>query len=80
MTEKSRGAGEKPDGGESVAMLKARSLEALAEWNTPDTTTLVVTHAGVIKMALAKSAAATDHNQTINYGCFEILTEVRSAE
>lgn len=68
----------RPHGGESVAMLKARSLEALAEWNSPDATTLVVTHAGVIKMVLAKSPAATDHNQTIDYGCFEILTEVRT--
>ena len=70
----------RPHGGESVAMLKARSLEALAELNHDNEATLVVTHAGVIKMALAKSPAASDHNQTINYGCFEILTDVRTPE
>ena len=52
----------RPHGGESVAMLAARTAEALAACRAPAGAPLVVTHAGPIRAALG------DWNRAIAYG------------
>ena len=58
----------RPHGGESVAMLRARTHEALAEWRRPGQHILVVTHLGVIKTALAKGTATEDFSINVSFG------------
>jgi alpha-ribazole phosphatase len=60
----------RPHGGESVAMLTARVREALAEWDDHQSHALIVTHAGVIKAALATEATAQGYNTNIGFGRF----------
>ncbi|MEM7662090.1 MAG: alpha-ribazole phosphatase [Pseudomonadota bacterium] len=63
----------RPHGGESVAMLRARALAALADWRTSGQTTLIVTHAGVIRAALATGDTAKHFNAKIAFGGFVTL-------
>ncbi|KCZ56633.1 alpha-ribazole phosphatase [Hyphomonas chukchiensis] len=65
----------RPHGGESVAMLTARVRAALAEWQTSESHALIVTHAGVIKAALAKEATSQGYNTNIGFGHFITLRE-----
>ena len=65
----------RPHGGESVAMLRARTLEALGEYRRRKDNTLIVTHAGVIKAALASDETADSHATTLGFGCFVTLTD-----
>ena len=58
----------RPHGGESVAMLRARTHEALAAWRQPEQHILVVTHLGVIKTALAKGTATEDFAINVSFG------------
>ena len=57
-----------PHGGESVAELKARVDEAVDEIRSTDRPTVIVTHAGVIRAALAKGEQAHHFQTEINFG------------
>ena len=58
----------RPHGGESVAELKARVDAALAEIRERETSTLIVTHAGVIRAALAQGTDASHFQTQIDFG------------
>lgn len=64
----------RPHGGESVAILTTRVRAALAEWHNHQGHALIVTHAGVIKAALATEATAQGYNTTIGFGRFVTLS------
>ncbi|MEM9179274.1 MAG: alpha-ribazole phosphatase [Pseudomonadota bacterium] len=57
-----------PHGGETVARLQARVRQALKPWQTLEQTTLCVTHAGVIRAALATGDSADDFDTSIDFG------------
>lgn len=59
-------AGARPHGGESVAMLYARAKAALADYREDDS--LLVTHSGVIKCALARSVSASELSTQVAFG------------
>ena len=63
----------RPHGGESVADLRERTAAAIRELQIMRGRTLVVTHAGVIKAALAAGETAEDHNTQIEFGGFVTL-------
>lgn len=63
----------RPHGGESVAMLRARTLEALAELKNTGDQHLIVTHAGVIRAAVATGDTTADYGATIGFGRFVTL-------
>ena len=63
----------RPHGGESVAMLAARTQEAIVELGNTQKHVLIVTHAGVIKAALAAGSTTADYSATISYGGFVTL-------
>ncbi|WP_084396616.1 alpha-ribazole phosphatase family protein [Henriciella aquimarina] len=65
----------RPHGGESVAMLRKRTLEALEEYRSLDGHTLIVTHAGVIKAALAADETAESHAASIGFSGFVTLID-----
>ena len=58
----------RPHGGESVAMLRDRSMTALKGWQARYNQPLIVTHAGVIKAALSKGETAEDFATKIDFG------------
>ena len=58
----------RPHGGETVAMLHARTLAAVETWNQTDRTGLLVTHAGVIRAALARGETSSDFQTAIDFG------------
>lgn len=58
----------RPHGGETVATLRARTRRALSRWASADETTLFVTHAGVIRAALATGDTGEDFNTQIEFG------------
>lgn len=60
--------GANPHGGERVADLAARSRAALVEAARGDTPALVVTHAGVIKSALAQSRGMEGWRAELHFG------------
>lgn len=62
----------RPHGGESVAQLQARTRLALAEHGARPGLHLIVTHAGVIKAALATGPRAEDWPPSLAFG--EIVT------
>jgi len=62
----------RPHGGESVAMLRERTLDALKDRERSDASILVVTHAGVIKSAVSDGDDADAFNMSIGFG--EMLT------
>jgi len=66
-----------PHGGESVAMLRARVSMALSDLRRLDDDSLVVTHAGVIKVALATDDTAESHAGSIGFGSFVTLDNWR---
>ena len=55
-------------GGESVAMLRVRTLEAIVEFRASGDTYLVVTHAGVIKAALSDGDKADNFSTQAEFG------------
>ncbi|MEM1086466.1 MAG: alpha-ribazole phosphatase family protein [Pseudomonadota bacterium] len=57
-----------PHGGESVAMLRDRTCEALRDISGENKPTLIVTHSGVIRAALAKGDRSEDFNASIDFG------------
>ena len=60
--------GASPHGGERVADLAARSREALREAAQGANPALVVTHAGVIKAALAQSRGSAGWREELRFG------------
>lgn len=58
----------RPHGGESVAMLRARTIEALADCRNRGGTHIVVCHAGVIKAALATGDTAAHFDAAPDFG------------
>jgi len=54
--------------GESVAMLRERTLAALDDYRRSDNRYIVVTHSGVIKAALATGDSAQDFQTTTDFG------------
>ena len=69
----------RPHGGETVAMLRARTLAALTDWHEADKTGLVVTHAGVIRAAMAQGETASDFQTHIDFGGFVVLSSPQGA-
>tara|TARA_R110002051_G_scaffold13717_1_gene45387 strand:+ start:5720 stop:6238 length:519 start_codon:yes stop_codon:yes gene_type:complete len=65
----------RPHGGESVAMLRARVGIALSSLKQLDGDSLVVTHAGVIKVALAQDDTAESHETSIGFGRYVTLDQ-----
>lgn len=63
----------RPHGGESVADLHTRTAAALQELRASPGRTLIVTHAGVIKAALAVGKTAEDYKTHIEFGGFIAL-------
>ena len=58
----------RPHGGESVAMLRARTLAAMSDYRSSRQQTIVVTHSGVIKAALASGDTAKHFDTKIEFG------------
>lgn len=58
----------RPHGGESVEILQSRVSEALTEWRSREGSTLIVTHAGVIRAAHATGKTAQECNFEIGFG------------
>jgi len=56
-------------------MLTARTQNAIAELNHPDSHTLVVTHAGVIKAAFAALGGHHHYQSSVAYGGLITLLE-----
>jgi alpha-ribazole phosphatase len=63
----------RPHGGESVAMLTSRTHSALRDLDGMTGHVLIVTHAGVIKSALAAGNTAEAYAATISYGSWVTL-------
>lgn len=64
----------RPHGGESVAMLQSRVLQALTDYEDDIQTTLIVTHAGVIRAALAEDQTAASFDTRTDFGAFRIIS------
>ncbi len=58
----------RPHGGESVSALKARVEDALADIRMRQAPTLIVTHAGVIRAALAQGPEAHHFQTQVEFG------------
>jgi alpha-ribazole phosphatase len=58
----------RPHGGESVAMLRERSLAAIADYRKNPLRHIIVTHAGVIKAVLADGDGPEDFAASIGFG------------
>lgn len=66
----------KPHGGESVAMLNDRVMEAYAHYSAaPRASYLWVCHAGVIKAALSRGDTAEDYNTSVDFGDIITISE-----
>lgn len=63
----------RPHGGESVAMLKARVDACIEDWKARLGSILIVTHAGVIRAALAPSLEQDGYNTRIPFGGHVVL-------
>ena len=69
----------RPHGGESVAMLRDRTRAALCDYQIEGTSTIIVTHSGVIKAALASGDTAADFDAHIDFGgIVELLPQDKS--
>ena len=58
----------RPHGGDSVAMLRSRTLNALAEYSASRQRYIVVTHSGVIKAALSDGDDAEHFATAVDFG------------
>ena len=67
----------RPHGGESVSDLKARVDAAMSDIRSTRATTLVVTHAGVIRAALAPRLDVHQFQQQIGFGELIRLPDMR---
>lgn len=62
----------RPHGGESVAALRTRTLEAMSHYRGCGSRTVIVTHAGVIKAALADGDTRESFQTRVDFG--ELVT------
>ncbi|NQY13354.1 MAG: alpha-ribazole phosphatase family protein [Henriciella sp.] len=69
----------RPHGGESVAMLHKRTMEALTCWNQADRIGLMVTHAGGIRAALSRGETAGDFQTNVDFGAFVSISSPEGA-
>ncbi len=69
-----------PHGGETVAILQARVRDALAHWRDAATRTLIVTHSGVIRAALATGETASDFSANIDFGGFISISSAEAVK
>ena len=60
----------RPHGGESVQMLHERAAAAIADYRRSGGSHVVVTHAGVIKAALARSGHCDGWKATVEFGAW----------
>ncbi len=58
----------RPHGGESVAMLRERTVAALSDWRRRAQATAIITHSGVIKAALADGENPQDYATAKDFG------------
>ena len=58
----------RPHGGESVAMLRTRTLEALESIRADDQPALLITHAGIVKAAFATGDESMHFQTQIGFG------------
>lgn len=58
----------RPHGGESVAMLRRRTIDALDDYHACEGTHLLITHAGVIKAALSDGDDADNFSTQVDFG------------
>ena len=65
----------RPHGGESVSMVHRRTRDAMDYYRRLDVTTVIVTHAGFIKAALASGDTVSDFDTAVDFGCFIEVTE-----
>ena len=63
----------RPHGGENVVQLRTRAMQAISEWTDPATQTLIVTHAGIIRIALAKGNDPNDFSAKVDFGQVTVL-------
>ena len=63
----------RPHGGENIMQLRTRAMLAISEWIDPATQTLIVTHAGIIRIALAKGDDPADFNAKVDFGQVSVL-------
>lgn len=64
----------RPHGGESVAMLSARVREALGEFRASGKKHMVVTHSGVIRVAMARDQLPASFDYAVDYGGSVLLS------
>lgn len=69
----------RPHGGESVSGLQARVKAAVADHAATGVPTLIVTHAGVIRAALATGETASDFDAKIDFGGFVTMSGRKGA-
>ncbi len=69
----------RPHGGESVAMLRARTQQAVKDCRRSGEPTLIVTHAGVVRAALSTGETADDFNAEIDFGGFVTISDTQGA-
>lgn len=65
----------RPHGGESVGMLRRRTMEAVTDIRGSSLSTLVVSHAGVIKAAASQGDGASHFQTQVDFGGHLILSE-----
>lgn len=65
----------RPHGGESVHMLRERVATAIADYRRSGASHVIVTHAGVIKAALAQSGHPDGWRATVEFGASIRLTQ-----
>ena len=70
----------RPHGGESVAILRIRTREALQDVDISRGPALVVTHAGVIKAALSKGDTADAFDTSVPFGGFVEMQKDEGAD
>ncbi len=58
----------RPHGGESVAMLRDRTVDAVSTYQACEGTYLLITHAGVIKAAISDGDKADDFSTHVDFG------------
>ncbi len=58
----------RPHGGESVAMLRARVMNAMTEYTESNLMHIIVTHSGVMKVAVARGDSEDDFSTSFPYG------------
>ncbi len=69
----------RPHGGESVYQMRTRVIQALTDYSGSPRHTVIITHAGVIKTALAKGDTSQDFQSQIAFGeCVSIPTNLFS--